>query len=425
MGYLLRGGTVIDPASQKEELADVLIEGDRIKEIAPPRSLSPGKAEIIDAAGCWVTPGLIDLHVHLREPGQEYKEDIASGTLAAVRGGFTTVVAMPNTKPPIDSGELIHYVTQRAQSVAKCRVLMTGAVTIGQQGQTLAPFGEMRAAGACAFTDDGHPVADAHLMRRALEYASDFGVPILSHSEDLSLSKNGHMNEGSISTSLGLRGIPNASEDVAVARDVILAEYTGARLHLCHISTRGAVEIVRAAKSRGVKVTAEAAPHHFTLTDTAVHDYDTSAKMNPPLRAENDRLAVIEGLKDGTLDVIATDHAPHGSLEKDCEFAEAQNGIIGLETALSLSLNLWRHHGLSRIKLIERLTLGPAHVLGLSTGLLQKGQVADITVIDPEANWRYDTGVLASKSRNSPFLNQTMQGRAVATLVAGNLAHCL
>jgi dihydroorotase len=421
VSLLLKGGRILDPASGTDTTTDLLIDGGTIAKVA--NGIPAAGHEVIDAAGRWVTPGLIDLHVHLREPGEEYKEDIATGARAAVTGGFTAVVAMPNTKPPIDNGELVEYVKRRGEAVGLCRVLPTGAVTMGQEGKALAPCGELVRAGAVALTDDGHPVDDANLFRRALEYSQDFGVPILTHAEERALSKDGHMHEGAVSTRLGLRGIPRTAEDAAVARDVLLAEYTGGRLHVCHVSTAGAVDLIRRAKERGAHVTGEAAPHHFTLTHEAVEGFATNAKMNPPLREEADVAAVIAGLRDGTLDAIATDHAPHSLLEKDCELAEAKNGIIGLETALPLALDLWRNHGMKPLDVVARLTWGPAQVLRAPFGKLAAGAPADVTVLDPDATWTFDLDRISSKSKNSPFIGRSLRGWATHTIVGGRVVY--
>ncbi len=422
--FIIKNGRVIDPATALDAPRDVLVQGGIIARIAPPGTLEPVEdAAELDARGLCVLPGLIDMHVHLREPGEEYKEDIESGSRAAAAGGFSTIVAMANTRPVADNSEVVAYVERRGAEVGLVRVLPVGAVTVGQKGEVLAPFGELVHAGAVALSDDGHFIKNAKLMRHALEYAQDFSIPILSHAEDPDLSEHGHMHEGAVSTRLGLRGILGVAEDIAVIRDVMLAEHTGGRLHVCHVSTRGAVEIIRAAKHRGVNVTAEATPHHFTLLDEAVADYDTCAKMRPPLRGEADREAVIEGLMDGTLEVIATDHAPHSVIEKDTTFGEAANGIIGLQTALPLALALWRAQRLTLMQVIERLTLGPARALGIDAGALREGGRADLALVDLDEAWCFDLAEVLSKSNNSPFLGQQMRGRVVTTMVAGRITH--
>lgn len=421
MSILIRNGRLLDPASGADRPADVRLDQGKVAEVGDARALAARHSEVIDATGKWITPGFVDIHVHLREPGQEYKEDIASGSAAAAAGGFTTIVAMPNTRPVIDGAELVQYVARRGREVGLCEVLATGAVTKGQKGEALAPYGEMRKAGAVALTDDGHPVMDSGLMRRALEYSRDFGLPILTHAEDLCLSRHGHMHEGEVSTRLGIPGIPRTAEDGAVARDIMLAELTGGHLHVCHVSTAAAVELIRAARARGVRVTGEAAPHHFMLTHQRVEGYDTFAKMNPPLREEADRLAVIEGLRDGTLGAIATDHAPHSVLEKDCEFTAAQNGIIGLQTALPMSLALWHQHAFKPLEVIHRLTWGPAQILGLGVGTLQVGARANVTLVDPNADWTFSRDRVLSKSYNSPWLGQSMRGRVEVTILEGKV----
>ena len=420
MSILLHNGRLIDPKSGVDETADISIEGDAITAIGPPNSLAAKAGDtVIDASGQWIVPGFIDIHVHLREPGEEYKEDIASGSRAAAFGGFTTVVAMPNTKPVIDQAELVHYVRQRSEEVGLCRVLPAAAVTVGQDGTQLAPFGELRRAGAVAFTDDGRPVADAAMMRSALEYARDFNLPVLTHAEEPDLTRNTHMHEGAVSTRLGIRGSSRVAEDAAVARDIMLAEYTGGHLHVCHVSTATAVDLIRQAKRRGVHVTGEATPHHFSLTDEAVCGYRTAAKMNPPLREEQDRLAVIEGLRDGTLDAIATDHAPHSSIEKDVPFCDAAHGVLGLQTALPLALDLCRVCDFSPMDVVRLLTWGPAKALALGGGAIEVGAVADVVVVNPDATWQFTPGRVLSKSQNSPFLNRSLTGRVETTILAG------
>ncbi len=419
---LIRGGRVLDPGTSMDREADVRIDGEVIAEIGAPGSLSAVGEQVIEAHGRWVLPGLIDLHAHLREPGEEYKEDIASGSAAAAAGGFTTILAMANTKPVADNAEVVRFVAERARSVGLCRVLPAGAVTVGQAGEVLAPFGELKAAGAVAVSDDGRWVANGRLFRSALEYAQDFGLRVLSHAEDNTLSSGGLMHEGRMSTQLGLRGIPAAAEEIAVARDLILAEATGGLLHICHVSTAGGVELIRAAKARGTRVTAEATPHHFTLTDEAVAGFDPNTKMRPPLRSAADRKALIAGLQDGTIDAIATDHAPHSTIEKDAPYEEAANGVIGLETALPLSLELWRAAGVPLMTVIARLTTGPARVLGLPYGGLAKGAPADLTIIDPEITFELTSEAVVSKSKNSPFLGKKLQGRVEVTLLGGKVS---
>jgi len=421
---LIKNGRLLDPASQTDALRDILIDQGRVAAISEPgKSGASAKVDTFDATGMWVTPGLVDIHVHLREPGQEYKEDIESGSRAAAAGGFTTIVAMPNTKPVIDNEELVRYVLERGRAVGLCRVLPSGAITNGQKGEGLAPTAEMKRGGAVALTDDGHWVSNPALMRHALEYARDWQMPVLTHAEEPRLTGSGVMHEGVVSTLLGLHGITRVSEDAAVARDIMLAEYVGGWLHVCHVSTAGAVELIRQAKKRGARVSGEAAPHHFCLTDRAVEGYRTDAKMKPPLREEGDRRAVIEGLLDGTLEAIATDHAPHSSIEKDVAFSDAAYGIIGLQTALPLSLDLWRNEGMDPLTLIDRMTHGPCRLLGLPYGRLEEGGPADIAVIDPEASWRFDPQQVLSKSSNSPFLGREMRGRAVLTLLEGRATH--
>jgi dihydroorotase len=416
----IRNGRIIDPVNTRDEIADLLVIDGRI---AAPDQPVPADVQGIDAAGCWVVPGLIDMHVHLREPGEEYKEDILSGARAAASGGFTGVACMPNTKPVNDNATVTAMIMTRAAEAA-VRVYPVGAISLGSEGKQLAEFGEMRAAGAVAVTDDGRPVRDSQLMRRALEYASDFGLPVISHSEEPSLS-TGVMNEGPISTLLGLKGIPTAAESIMVYREIALAEFTGARVHIAHVSAALSIELIRAAKARGVRVTAESAPHYFTLTDEAVIGYDTNTKMNPPLRSAADREAIRAALADGTLDAIATDHAPHSILEKELEFDTAANGIIGLETALPLALALVHEGVLDERRLVELMAVNPATILGLSAGSLTPGRAADITVIDPRQEFIYTADQVVSKSRNTPFLGWTLQGRAVLTMVGGSIRHNL
>lgn len=418
--WRITNGRIIDPANHIDHIADLLVIDGRI---AGPDQPVPADVPEIDAKGCWVVPGLIDMHVHLREPGEEYKEDILSGARAAASGGFTGVACMPNTKPVNDCATVTAMILSRAAE-AVVRVYPVGAISQGSEGHQLAEFGEMQAAGIVAVTDDGRPVRDSQLMRRALEYASGFGLTVISHSEEAALS-TGVMNEGPVSTRLGLKGIPTAAESIMVYREIALAEFTGAKVHIAHVSTAMAVDLIRAAKARGVRVTAETAPHYFTLTDEAVLGYDTNTKMNPPLRSAVDREAIKAAVADGTLDAIATDHAPHSILEKEVEFDAAANGIIGLETALPLALALVRDQVIGEVRLVELMTVNPAAILGIPAGTLSPGAAADITLIDPQRQWRYAADQVVSKSRNTPFLDWKLQGRAVLTMVGGTIRHSL
>lgn len=413
-------GRIIDPANKIDRIGDLVIKDGLIADATQPVAAD---LPVIDAAGCWVVPGLIDMHVHLREPGEEYKEDIVSGALAAASGGFTAVACMPNTKPVNDNATVTAVIMARAAEAA-ARVYPVGAISLGSEGHQLAEFGEMKAAGIVAVTDDGRPVRDSQLMRRALEYASDFGLPVISHSEEASLS-TGVMNEGPVSTQLGLKGIPTAAEAIMVYREIALAEFTGAHVHIAHVSTAMSIDLIRAAKARGVRVTAETAPHYFTLTDEAVIGYDTNTKMNPPLRSAADRAAIRAALADGTLDAIATDHAPHSILEKELEFDAAANGIIGLETALPLGLALVRDGLLDAGQLVRLMSTNPATILGVTGGNLNLGAPADITLIDPQQEFVYAADQIVSKSRNTPFLGWSMQGRAVLTMMGGTIRHSL
>lgn len=418
---LIRGGRVIDPAHKLDKLCDVYIENGKIAKIGENLSVD-GVATIIDATGKIVAPGLIDMHCHLREPGQEYKEDIESGTRAAAKGGFTSVACMPNTVPPIDNAALIKFIYAQTAEKGSVNVFPIGAVSKGQKGEELAEIGDMTAEGAVAISDDGRPVANPMLMRRALEYANMFGTLVISHCEDLSLVGGGSMNEGTVSTRLGLKGIPCAAEEVQVARDVILAGETGARLHLAHISTKGSVEIVRRAKEAGIPVTAETCPHYFTLTEEAVDGFNTNAKMNPPLRRAEDVEAIIKGLADGTIDAIATDHAPHHIDEKNVEFAVAANGIIGLETALALGVTyLVRTNRLSLNELLEKMTQNPAEILSISKGSLAEGQDADVVIFDTEKAYTFTAEDIASKSKNSPYIGHELYGKVEYTIVSGKI----
>lgn len=422
MNLLIKGGRVIDPSQGIDANLDVLIADGVVLELGQGLA-APEGTPAIDAGGLIVTPGLIDMHVHLRDPGLEYKEDIATGSRSAAAGGFTSVACMPNTSPVIDSKAIASYIINKAKSEALVNVFPIGCITKGGKGESLAEMGELKEAGCVGVSDDGKPVCNSELMRRALEYAKGIGIAVISHSEDLALVGEGVMNEGFVSTELGLKGIPWAAEDIAVAREVYLAEFAGAPVHIAHISTVGSARIIRNAKARGVKVTCETAPHYFTLTDEAVRGYETNAKMNPPLRSAADVEAMKAGLADGTIDAIATDHAPHHPDEKDVEFNVALNGIVGLETSLSLSLKLVEEGRLDLNQLVSLMSCTPAKILGLDRGTLKVGAVGDVTVIDPAKEWQVEAAKLESKSKNSPFLGWKMKGRAVYTVVKGQVVY--
>ncbi len=421
MNLLIKGGRVVDPSQQIDEVLDILVVDGKIMELG--KGLKPANGcEVVDAKGLMVTPGLIDMHVHLRDPGQEYKEDIVTGTRAAASGGFTSIACMPNTKPVNDNKAVTTYILCKAKTEGLVNVFPVGAVTHGSKGEHLAEMGDLKEAGCVAVSDDGKPVVNSELMRRALEYAKGMDIMLISHSEDPSLVGEGVMNEGFTSTELGLKGISRVAEDAAVARDVYLAEFTNSPIHIAHVSTKGAVRIIRDAKARGVMVTCETAPHYFALTDNAVRGYETNAKMNPPLREDMDVQAIKDGLRDGTIDVIASDHAPHHTDEKDLEFNLALNGIIGLETSLPLSLSLVEEKVLDVKSLVEKMSLNPSKILGVNRGTLKVGAIADVTVIDPDAEWEYSEEKICSKSKNSPFIGLKMKGQVVFTIVAGKIA---
>jgi dihydroorotase len=417
---LIRGGTVVDPRNGLHAARDLLLREGKVAEVGE-RLTAPQGAQVIDAAGKWVFPGLVDLHVHLREPGGEGKETILTGSQAAAAGGYTSVVAMPNTSPVIDSGLLARFVADRGRAAGLCRVYPSGAITKGQQGRELADMGELVEAGCVCLTDDGRPVMDAGLMRRALQWARPLGVPLMLHEEDLNLSARGVMNEGEVATRMGLAPIPASAEVAMIARDLVLAEETGGWIHLAHVSCEASVRLLREARRRGVRVTAEATPHHFTLTDEALEGYDTHAKMNPPLRHRRDVEALQEALADGTLDAIATDHAPHGASDKEVELDRAANGVVGLETALPLTLALVHQGQLSLERAVELLSASPARLFGLPGGHLGVGAPADVVVVEPQAEWVVDRARFFSRSRNTPFHGRRVKGQVACTVLGGKV----
>lgn len=418
----IKNGRIIDPATHRDETGDVyIVDGRIVADLSPEQK---AEARVLDAAGLWVCPGLVDIHVHLREPGQTHKETIQTGSQAAAAGGFTTVVCMPNTTPPADNPGTIQYIKDAIERGAVVRVLPTGCITVGMEGKSLAPIGTLSRAGVVAITDDGKCVQNNELMRRAVEYAAMFDLPVMDHCQDDSLTRGSVMNEGTMSTRLGLVGWPAAAEDIIVSRNVILSTHTGAHIHLQHISSATSVDIIRRAKQRKVRITAEATPHHLALTDETLAGYDTNFKMNPPLRTEEDRQALIDGLRDGTLDCVATDHAPHTDYEKDMEFDYAPFGIVGSETALPVTLQiLHRESGFSELETIAMLTSKPARIMGLDGGSLEVGAPADIVIIDPQEKWTVSADTLHSKSINSPWLGQELTGRARTTLVGGKVVY--
>ncbi|MEW6546191.1 MAG: dihydroorotase [Bacillota bacterium] len=419
---LIRGGRVIDPAQGIDAELDLLLEDGRVKQLG--HGLEPDGARVVEARGLWVVPGLIDMHVHLREPGEEWKEDIASGTRAAAAGGFTTVCAMPNTRPPVDDAPMVNSVLARAAEKAVVHVLPVGAVTRGLEGKELAEMGDMAEAGAVAFSDDGHPIADAEVMRCALEYGRMFGKPIIDHCQDPSLSREAVMHLGYWSTVLGLRGMPAAAEEVMVARDIILSRLTGGKVHIAHASTRGTVELLRQARAEGLPVTAEVTPVHLCLTDALVHEmaYDTRTKVNPPLRSAEDVAALRLALAGGIIGVVATDHAPHHQDDKEVEYNYAAFGISGLETAVPLLITELVHTGIiSPEILVERMTAGPARVLSLSAGTLRVGSTADVTLIDPGLEKAVEPERFYSKGKNTPLAGRLLRGWPVLTVVAGHI----
>ena len=432
MSILIRGGRLLDSSASLDGVMDFLIDAGKIVSVGKDAmetgrtregSMFDTPLEVIDARGLLVVPGLIDIHTHLREPGYEYKESIESGSAAAVAGGFTAIACMANTNPVNDDAAVTEYILDKARAVGLVQVFPIGAVSVGLAGKRLAEIGELSQAGVVGISDDGKSVMNSQLMRRALEYAGMFGLPVIAHCEDTQLAAHGVMHEGRVSTELGLRGIPAQAEDIMVARDIALAELTGGRLHIAHVSTVGAARLVHDAKARGLRVTAEVTPHHLFLTDEAVRGYDPNTKMYPPLRAAADVEALRQGLKDGTIDAIATDHAPHDLADKEVEFDQAPVGIIGLETSLPLVLRLVNEGVLTLAEAIGKLTWGPSQILGLAKGTLQVGADADVTLIDTQTEYVVDRREFRSKSRNSPFHGWTLKGRAVMTLCAGKVVY--
>ncbi len=418
MKLLLKGGRLIDPSQEFDAPLDLLIKNGKIAKTGADLP-ADADAEVVGIGGLWIVPGLIDMHTHLREPGYEYKETVQTGAEAACAGGFTAVACMANTNPVNDTRSVTEFIRRKAADADMARVYPIAAVSRGLEGKTLAEFHDLKDAGAVAFSDDGKPVMNAGLMRTALEYASSLNLPICSHCEDAHLSAGGVMHEGFVSTELGFAAIPPLAEEAMITRDILIAEYTGGAVHICHVSTAGSVRLIREAKSRGVRVTAETAPHYFTLTDEIVRSFDTNTKVYPPLRTASDIEAIEEGLRDGTIDAIASDHAPHGLSDKEVEYEFASSGISGLETSLALSLTLVAKGVLRPADLVRKMSLNPAAILKVSGGTLQIGAVADITVIDPGKNWTVEVSRFRSQGKNSPFQGRALTGKAVLTIVGG------
>lgn len=417
---LIKGGRVVDPGSNRDGKFDILITNNKITRVG--KKIVQKGARVFNARGLIITPGFIDLHCHLRDPGRPDEETIESGSRAGIAGGFTTLCCMPNTEPVIDNEGIVNYIIKEASRVGLCRIFPIATITKRREGEEITEFGELIRAGAKGFSDDGDTVADANVLRHALEYSKIFDVPIFEHPIDNNLAQDGVMNEGYYATKLGLKGAPAIAEDVIVARDLLLAKFTGARLHLCHISSKGAVQLIRKAKQDGVRVTCETCPHYFYFNDQALETFDTNYKVNPPLRSEEDRQAIIEGLRDGTIDCIATDHAPHTQAEKELEFARAPSGMTGLETALSLVImELINHQHFSWLEVIEKLTINPARILKEELGRLKPGLPADLAIIDPEKRWRYTEAKVKSLSRNSPLLNKELKGKVVGLIINGEI----
>lgn len=424
LNLIIKNGHIVDPSQEIDGPGDIVIENGKIKEIVPRPGVFNQDAQgfrVVDASGLYVLPGFIDMHCHLREPGFSYKETIKTGTRAGLRGGFTTICCMPNTEPVNDNETVTEFILRKTYAEGACYVYPIGAITKGQKGEELAEMGKMHKAGCVAFSDDGRPVMNSLIMRRALEYSKTFHVPIISHAEDLNLSEGGVMNEGAVSLRLGLRGIPKEAEEIMVARDIMLARLTGGRLHIAHVSTKGSVELIRRAKAEGINITAETCPHYFTLTEEAIGNYNTSAKVNPPLRTEEDIEAIIEGLKDGTIDVIATDHAPHHRDEKLQEFERAPSGISGLETAFALSLSLVHNGHINLSDLVRLLSLNPARILGLQKGTLKAGKEAELIIVDISREFKVEAERFISLGKNTPFDGWTLRGTVVATICKGEI----
>ena len=419
---LIKGGRVIDPKTEVDDILDILITGNKISKID--KEIRKNDARKINAKGKIVCPGFIDLHCHLRDPGRPDEETIESGSESAIAGGFTTICCMPNTEPAIDNEGIVNYIYKEAARVNLCRVFPIGAITKNREGKEITEFGELVNAGVRGFSDDGDVVADGNVFRHALEYSKTFDVPIFEHPIDKYLAQDGLMNEGFVSTRLGMTGSPVIAEEVIVARDLLLAKFTGARLHLCHISTKRAVELIREAKKKGVKVTCETCPHYFFFNDEVLESFGTNYKVNPPIRSEQDRQAIIKGLRDNTIDCIATDHAPHCQAEKELEFANAPFGMIGFETALSLIIKeLVNKEKFDWIKILEKLTVNPAKILKEKLGVIKQGAVADLTIFDPKKKWKFTSNTIKSKSKNTPFLNKELIGKTIAVIVDGEIKY--
>lgn len=420
---VLAGGRIIDPSQSLDAIGDVVLIGDRVEHVGG-RVDASGDAEVVDCSGHIVSPGFIDVHCHLREPGREDVETIGTGARAAAAGGFTAVCAMPNTDPVTDNQAAVGFVVRQGLAAHAARVYPIGAISVRQQGEALTEVGEMVGAGAVAISDDGKPVVSAHLMRTALEYARTFGIPVIDHCEEPTLAMGGAMNEGRVSARLGLRGVPSEAEEIMAIRDILLSRRTGGHVHLAHMSTKGSVELIRWGKERGIRVTAEVCPHHLSLTEDAVEGYNTNAKMNPPLRTAEDVAALQEAVRDGTIDLIATDHAPHHYDEKEREFADAPNGIVGLETALAVVVTTLVGSGvLDYAQLVDRMSVAPARLFRLPGGSLARGRPGDVTVFDPTEEWVVDPSKFLSKGRNTPYAGRRLQGRAVCTVVGGRIVH--